>query len=179
MNIAVFCGSASGKTNIYIEMAEKLAEVMGRNNLGLVYGGASVGVMGKLADACLAKKLEVLGVIPQSLVDWEVAHSGLSDLIVVDTMHKRKEVMYLRSSAFVVLPGGFGTLDECFEILTWSQLRLHSKPVFILNQNGFYDFLRDHLVRAHQEGFISAQHLELLHFKNNLDDLEKSLKALK
>ncbi|MBH46731.1 MAG: TIGR00730 family Rossman fold protein [Halobacteriovorax sp.] len=179
MNIAVFCGSAKGKTPAYEKMAQDLAGLLKRNNFGLVYGGASVGVMGALANTCLENKVPVIGVIPQSLVDWEVAHKGLDDLIVVDTMHKRKEIMYLRSSAFVVLPGGFGTLDECFEILTWSQLKLHSKPVFILNQNGFYDFLRDHINRAHQEGFISAQHVELLQFRNNLDELENSLKALK
>tara|TARA_R110000868_G_scaffold313440_1_gene574419 strand:- start:2426 stop:2965 length:540 start_codon:yes stop_codon:yes gene_type:complete len=179
MNIAVFCGSAKGKTPAYEQMAQQLANLLKRNQFGLVYGGASVGVMGALANTCLENKVPVIGVIPQSLVDWEVAHKGLDDLIVVDTMHKRKEIMYLRSSAFVVLPGGFGTLDECFEILTWSQLKLHSKPVFILNQNGFYDFLRDHIARAHQEGFISAQHVELLQFRNNLDELENSLKDLK
>src|SRR5690606_25584040 len=99
--------------------------------------------------------------------------------VVVDTMHKRKEIMYLRSSAFVVLPGGFGTLDECFEILTWSQLKLHDKPVFILNHNGFYEHLRVHLEHAHKEGFISAQHLELLHFANDFESLEKALIGLK
>ena len=179
MNVAVFCGSAKGKTSIYEEMAKNLGLMFSKNNFGLVYGGASVGVMGALANTCLENKVPVIGVIPQSLVDWEVAHKGLDDLIVVDTMHKRKEIMYLRSSAFVVLPGGFGTLDECFEILTWSQLKLHSKPVFILNENGFYDFLRDHIDKAHQEGFISAAHVELLQFKSSLAELEKSLVALK
>ncbi len=179
MNIAVFCGSAKGKSDAYLKVAQELAQIFKNQELDLVYGGASVGVMGVLADACLARGRNVLGVIPKSLVEWEVAHKNLSDLIVVDTMHKRKEIMYLRSSAFIVLPGGFGTLDECFEILTWAQLKLHSKPVFILNQNGFYDFLREHINRAQQEGFISAQHVALLQFVDNLDDLEKSLISLR
>lgn len=179
MNVAVFCGSAKGKSDSYLKVAQDLAQIFKDQEIDLVYGGASVGVMGSLADACLARGRQVLGVIPKSLVEWEVAHKNLTDLIVVDTMHKRKEIMYLRSSAFIVLPGGFGTLDECFEILTWAQLKLHSKPVFILNQNGFYDFLREHINRAQQEGFISAQHVALLQFVDNLADLEKSLISLK
>lgn len=179
MNVAIFCGSASGKGESYLKMADEIAAMMAKNKINLVYGGASVGVMGRLADECLKHGLEVLGVMPQSLVDWEVAHRDLTNLIVVDTMHKRKEIMYLRSSAFVVIPGGFGTLDECFEILTWSQLKLHDKPVFILNQNGFYNHLRAHLQQAHQEGFISAQHLELLQFVDSIEQLEHSLVALK
>ncbi len=179
MNVAVFCGSAKGKSDSYLKVAQDLAQIFKDQEIDLVYGGASVGVMGSLADACLARGRQVLGVIPKSLVEWEVAHKNLTDLIVVDTMHKRKEIMYLRSSAFIVLPGGFGTLDECFEILTWAQLKLHSKPVFILNQNGFYDFLREHINRAQQEGFISAQHAALLQFVDNLADLEKSLISLK
>jgi len=179
MNVAVFCGSAKGKSDTYLKMAQELAEAFKKNEFDLVYGGASVGVMGTLADACLARGRKVLGVIPKSLVDWELAHENLTDLVVVDTMHKRKEIMYLRSSAFVVIPGGFGTLDECFEILTWAQLKLHAKPVFILNHNGFYDFLREHINRAQQEGFISAQHVALLQFVDNIESLEKSLVKLK
>lgn len=178
MNIAVFCGSAKGRDEAYLKLADDLAALFTRNNFDLVYGGASVGVMGRLADECLKNKLNVLGVIPQSLVDWEVAHKGLTDLVIVDTMHKRKEIMYLRSSAFVVLPGGFGTLDECFEILTWSQLKLHSKPVFILNHEGFYAHLEAHLEHAHREGFISAEHLKLLRFVDNISELETALAQL-
>lgn len=178
VNIAVFCGSAKGKNDDYLVLADELANLLAKKNLGLVYGGASVGVMGRLADACLKLKVKVLGVIPQSLVDWEVAHRGLSDLVVVDTMHKRKEIMYLRSNAFVVLPGGFGTLDECFEILTWRQLKLHSKPVYVLNFRGFYEHLQVHLQRAHEEGFISREHLDLIHFVDDLDALEDQLNQL-
>ena len=178
MNIAVFCGSAKGRGETYLKVAQDVAQILNRQKYGLVYGGASVGVMGVLADRCLELGVEVIGVMPQSLVDWEVAHRGLDDLIVVDTMHKRKEIMYLRSSAFVVLPGGFGTLDECFEILTWSQLKLHDKPVFILNANGFYNHLKGHLQLAHEEGFISLQHLNLLHFIDDAAQLEDVLSKL-
>ncbi len=178
LNIAVFCGSAKGGNPSYLALADELASMLARQRFGLVYGGASVGVMGQLADSALKNNVEVLGVIPQSLVDWEVAHRGLSDLVVVDTMHKRKEIMYLRSSAFVVIPGGYGTLDECFEIVTWGQLKLHSKPVYILNYNGFYNHLRQHLQHAHQEGFISAAHMQLLNFVDDLDSLEKALMHL-
>jgi uncharacterized protein (TIGR00730 family) len=125
--LCVFCGSADGSSPAYLEMAMNLGKLMAQKEIALVYGGASIGVMGAIADAVLANGGTVIGVIPKTLVDYEIAHKGLTELHVVDDMHQRKKLMYDKSDAFLSLPGGMGTLDEMFEILTWSQLKLHSK----------------------------------------------------
>ena len=160
--LCVFCGSASGKSPVYLEAARALGEMMAKNNVALVYGGATIGVMGALADAVLAHGGAVIGVMPKVLVDYEIAHKKLTELHVVDDMHTRKKMMYDRSDAFLTLPGGMGTLDEMFEILTWSQLKLHNKPCFVYNLNGFYDSLLEYLRHSHSEGFIRPEHLNLL-----------------
>lgn len=160
--LCVFCGSASGLSPAYLEMARALGEKMAKNNIGLVYGGASIGVMGTLADSVLSHGGSVVGVIPKSLMDLEIAHKELTELHVVSDMHQRKKLMYDKSNAFLSLPGGMGTLDEMFEILTWSQLKLHDKRCFIYNFQGFYDSLLAYLKHSHKEGFIKAQHLSLL-----------------
>jgi len=160
--LCVFCGSAEGNSPAYLEMAKNLGKVMAQNNVGLVYGGASIGVMGAIADSVLANGGVVIGVIPKTLVDYEIAHKDLTELHVVEDMHQRKKMMYDRSDAFLSLPGGMGTLDEMFEILTWSQLKLHSKRCFIYNFQGFYDSLLAYLNHSHNEGFIKGQHLSML-----------------
>ncbi len=160
--LCVFCGSASGKSPIYMEAARALGEMMAKNNVALVYGGATIGVMGALADAVLTHGGAVIGVMPKVLVDYEIAHKKLTELHVVEDMHSRKKMMYDRSDAFLTLPGGMGTLDEMFEILTWSQLKLHNKPCFVYNLNGFYDSLLEYLHHSHSEGFIRPEHLKLL-----------------
>lgn len=160
--ICIFCGSAAGENPAYIEMARHLGKTLAKNNIGLVYGGAAIGVMGALADAVLENGGEVIGVIPKVLVDYEVAHRNLTKIHIVENMHQRKHLMYESSDAFLSLPGGMGTLDEMFEILTWSQLKLHSKPCFIYNFQGFFDSLLAFLQHSHQEGFIRGEHLELL-----------------
>ncbi len=160
--LCIFCGSASGNTVAYRELARAVGVLLAKNNIGLVYGGATIGVMGAVADAVLENGGVVIGVIPKTLVDYEIAHKGLTELHIVEDMHQRKKLMYESSDAFLSLPGGMGTLDEMFEILTWSQLKLHSKPCFIYNFQGFYDSLLAFLNHANAEGFIKGEHLSLL-----------------
>ena len=160
--VCVFCGANSGSRPVYLEAAFGLAREMATRRLGLVYGGASIGLMGAIANVMIENSGEVIGVIPQHIVDLEVAHSRLKDLRVVQTMHERKALMADLSDAFIAMPGGFGTLDELCEILTWSQLGLHAKPIGLLNVAGYFDsFLAfaDHAVR---EGFLKLEHRQLL-----------------
>src|SRR5580693_1070032 len=140
--VCVFCGSSLGVKQEYRAEAVALGRLLGEAGLGLVYGGAQVGLMGMLADAALAQGGEVIGVIPRALAGVEVAHQGLSRLVLVETMHERKALMAQEADAFVALPGGFGTLDEFFEILTWAQLGIHEKPCLMVNTTGYYDQLQ-------------------------------------
>ncbi|MGZ3724874.1 MAG: LOG family protein [Pseudobdellovibrio sp.] len=170
--ICVFCGSASGKDEKYIKLAQKVGEMIAAKNCGLVYGGGKVGLMGTVANAVLAGKQEVIGVIPKNLVSNEVAHRDVTTLHIVEDMHERKEMMYNFSDAFLVLPGGMGTLDEMFEILTWAQLKLHSKPVYILNEFGFFDSLIAFIKHSNSQGFIRDEHLSLLTVLEKAEDLQ-------
>lgn len=160
--LCLFCGSSAGKNTVYAEEARALGQKLAEGGAGLVYGGASIGVMGAAADGALERGGEVIGVIPKSLVEWEVAHAGLTELKVTPGMHERKILMYDISDAFVAMPGGFGTLDELCEILTWAQLQYHQKPIYLLNTNSFFDSLLDHFKKVNQEGFVSDEHLALL-----------------
>ncbi len=160
--LCVFCGSSVGGRPEYADEARRLGAAMARQGLGLVFGAGHVGLMGVLADAVLEAGGEAIGVIPQALVDRELAHGRLTELHVVDTMHQRKALMADLADAFVALPGGFGTADELFEILTWAQLGIHQKPVGLVNVGAFFDPLIawiDHCVR---EGFLRPQHRDLL-----------------
>lgn len=154
--ICVFCGAHAGRDAAYAEGARALGAAIAREGRTLVYGGGDVGLMGVVADAALAAGGEVIGVIPQALVDREIAHRGVTTLHVVQSMHERKQLMADLADAFVVLPGGIGTLEEFFEIWTWGQLGLHGKPYGILNVAGYYDALLDFLAHAEREGFIRA-----------------------
>jgi len=156
--ICVFCGSSSGRDSAFADAARDLAGVIARRGLGLVYGGGNVGLMGIVADATLAQGGEVIGVIPQALVDKELAHRGVSDLRIVKSMHERKALMADLSDGFIALPGGFGTLDEFCEVLTWAQLGLHRKPCGLLNVEGFYDAFLAQLDRAVKDHFIRPEH---------------------
>ena len=170
-SLCVYCGSSSGKHPEYAEQARAFGAEMARREITLVYGGGNVGLMGVVADAVLAGGGKVIGVIPRQLVDREVAHAGLTELQVVDTMHQRKTRMFELSDAFVALPGGFGTLDEMFEMLTWSQLGLHSYPCAFLDVRGYYAPLRgmmDHMVG---EGFVRAVQRENVWFGENMGQL--------
>jgi uncharacterized protein (TIGR00730 family) len=173
--ICVFCGSSAGKGKQYTQEAKVVGNLLADLNHGLVYGGASIGVMGAIADQVLARQGRVIGVIPQSLMDWEVGHQGLTQLEVVDSMHQRKQRMYVLSDAFLALPGGMGTLDELCEIITWAQLRYHQKPTYVYNASGFFDSMLEHFRRCHQEGFLSAEHLALAREVKSIDELREAL----
>ena len=160
--ICVFCGSSPGNRPEYREAALKLADTLVDRKIVLVYGGASVGLMGQIADRVLARGGEVIGVIPNTLVEMEVAHAGLADLRLVGSMQERKAVMAELSDAFISLPGGFGTLDEMTEMVTWTILGIHDKPSGLLNINGYYDPLLRFLDHAVTEGFIKPKHRALV-----------------
>jgi len=161
--ICVFCGSRLGNRSSFAAAARQLGQALAARRLGLVFGGGHIGLMGVLADEVLRLGGEVVGVIPQALVDRELAHQGLTELRVVGSMHERKAVMADLADGFVALPGAFGTADELFEILTWSQLGLHAKPVGLLNTEHFFDPLLAWLDLAVREGFLKPGHRQLIH----------------
>jgi uncharacterized protein (TIGR00730 family) len=158
----VFCGSSPGARPAYTEATEDLCQLMAEREITLVFGGATVGLMGRLADTVLSEGGEAIGVIPQALVDREIAHLGLTDLHVVETMHERKRLMAELADCFVALPGGLRTLDELFEIYTWAQLGLHQKPIGILNVEGYFDGLLSFLEHAASERFVREDHRAML-----------------
>jgi uncharacterized protein (TIGR00730 family) len=160
--ICVFCGSSSGTGETYLQAAREVGRLLYERNIELIYGGGKVGLMGAVADACLAPGGRVTGVIPQLLVDKEVAHRGLTELRVVQTMHERKAMMADLADAFLALPGGYGTWDELCEVLTWSQIGIQRKASALLNVNGYYDPLLAMMDRARSEGFLRDIHAELL-----------------
>ena len=161
-NICVYCGSSSGKSEVYMKGAGELGELLAEHDIGLVYGGASVGIMGGVADAVLAAGGNVTGVIPQAISDMEVAHTGLSKLEVVADMHQRKSRMMELSDGFIAMPGGLGTLEEIFEALTWLQLGFHSKPCALFNIDNYYSKLLGFLQHASEEGFVKKTHTDML-----------------
>ncbi|MCS6852174.1 MAG: TIGR00730 family Rossman fold protein [Gemmataceae bacterium] len=165
--VAVFCGSKVGARACYAEAARRLGTALAARRWGLVYGAGHIGLMGILADAVLQAGGEVIGVIPKALVDRELAHTGLTQIHVVRSMHERKAVMADLSDAFIALPGGYGTADELFEILTWAQLGFHAKPIGLLDVEDFFAPLRDWLDRAVAEGFLSLRHRRLLREAND------------
>jgi len=156
--LCVFCGSSPGAEPAYAQAARKLGSILAKSGIGLVYGGASVGLMGEIANSAMQARGEVIGVIPRSLVEKEVAHGGLTDLRVVDSMHQRKALMAELSDGFIAMPGGLGTLEEFFEVLTWAQLGMHTKPCGLLNVGGFYDRLLAFLDHAAEQRFIKPVH---------------------
>lgn len=162
--VCVFCGSAVGARPEYAEAARALAAELARRGTGLVYGGGSVGLMGVLADAALAAGVEVIGVIPRGLATRELAHTGLTEQRVVASMHERKATMASLVDAFVALPGGLGTLEETLEVLTWSQLGIHAKPVALVDVAGYYAGLRALLAHAEREGFLRPENAVLVIF---------------
>ncbi|HEY0294199.1 MAG TPA: TIGR00730 family Rossman fold protein [Bordetella sp.] len=161
-NICVYCGSNKGRDPLYIERAQAFGRELARRGLGLVYGGADVGIMGAVADTVLAAGGRVIGVIPESLRTKEMAHQGLTELHVVPTMHERKQLMAEKADGFVALPGGAGTLDEIFEVWTWAQLGFHRKPCGLFNVAGYFDQLAAFLDHAAGEGFMRAEHRAML-----------------
>lgn len=172
-SIAVFCGSRLGLDPIFLQSTRALGTLLAKENITLVYGAGSTGLMGALAEACLKERGRVVGVIPKFLVEKERAHPGLTELITVNSMHERKAQMADLADAFMALPGGFGTLDELFEIITWAQLDLHQKPIGILNVQGFFDPLKKMIETASQKGFIGETHLDLLQWAESPEELLK------
>jgi len=159
-SLAVFCGSKNGNNPVYVNHAKELGNLLAKKNITLIYGGGSTGIMGAVADAMLENGGKVIGVITKKLVDWEHQHEGLTDLSIVDDMHIRKQRMYDLCDAAVILPGGVGTLDEFFEMVTWNQLSIHDKKIYIINSDNFFDFLLKHIQQMEKQGFLYESVLE-------------------
>ncbi|MDN3672545.1 TIGR00730 family Rossman fold protein [Flavobacterium branchiarum] len=169
--ITVFCGSSFGNKKEYETQAFLLGQILSENNIDLVYGGAKVGLMGAVADGVLNKKGKVIGILPDFLMKKEIAHDGLTELIIVKSMHERKTKMNELSDGVIALPGGFGTLEEFFEMLTWAQLGLHKKPIGILNIDGFYDLLLEFILKMVNEGFLKEINQQMIIVSANPQDL--------
>lgn len=177
-SLCVYCGSSAGNHPEYASNAQAFGSEMARRGMTLVYGGGNVGLMGVVADAVLAAGGKVIGVIPRQLVDREVAHAGLTELQVVDTMHQRKTRMFELSDGFVALPGGFGTLDEMFEMLTWAQLGLHDYPCAFLDTRGYYGKLRELTQQMVSEGFVRDAQQKRIWFGADMTKLFEWMDAL-
>jgi uncharacterized protein (TIGR00730 family) len=177
-SLCVFCGSAKGVDPRHQEAAARLGAQLASRGVTLVYGGGDIGIMGAVADAALEAGGKVIGVIPEHLVSMEVAHRGVSELIVVDSMHSRKRRMFDLSDAFCILPGGLGTLDETFEILTWKQLRLHDKPVIIVNEGGYWGPLLAMIEHMVSNGYARPENLRLFSVVESVDDVLAAAEAM-
>lgn len=178
-SITVFCGSSEGNDSQIITQAIKLGETLAKENITLVYGAAKIGIMGKIAAAALKQKGKVIGVIPEFLKQKEVVHLGLNELITTKNMHQRKLKMHELSDGFIALPGGFGTLEELFEIITWAQLGLHQKPIGLLNCNGFYNDLIMMLEKMTAKGFLKIENLDILIVDDDIESLIKKMTVFK
>jgi len=174
-SVAAFCGSKNGSDHAFVNDARRLGEQLAENGIKVVYGGGSAGLMGSVADGALHKQGTVIGILPKLMVEWEVAHRKLTELIICDDMHERKKMIYARCDAAIILPGGFGTLDELFEVLTWNQLTIHDKLIGILNTNGFYDHLLNHLTHMKKIGFLYEGAYEKIHVRNTPEEMIKWL----
>jgi uncharacterized protein (TIGR00730 family) len=169
LRICVFCGSADGADPAYGETAKELGRRIAAAGIGLVYGGATAGLMGVLADSVMAGGAEVIGVMPDVLMDREIAHRGITHFHVVKSMHERKALMYEHADAFVALPGGYGTLDEFIEIVTWAQLKIHQKPCILLNVKGYFDGLLAFLDHAMSQGFLKPENRRLIQVAGDVE----------
>ncbi|WP_298541053.1 TIGR00730 family Rossman fold protein [uncultured Aquimarina sp.] len=178
-SVCVFCGSSEGNDTQVIDEALLLGEKLAQQDITLVYGAAKIGIMGKVAEGTLTHKGKVIGVIPEFLKLKEVVHLGLTELVTTNNMHERKMKMHELSDGFITLPGGFGTLEELFEIITWSQLGLHQKPIGLLNINGFYDHLLHLLENMVRNGFLKMDNYELLLVDDDIDRLLMKMREFK
>ena len=176
-SIAVFCGASAGNNPVYVEMVQAFGKLLAEQNKRLIFGGGKVGLMGAIADAVLANGGQAVGVIPKNLVAREVAHTGLTEMHTVETMHERKALMAELADGFVALPGGFGTFDEICEILTWNQLGIISKPCAFLNGNNFYNALLQMFRTCVAEGFVKAERLETIIFEEDSAILLDKMRA--
>ena len=175
-SICVFCGSSIGNSPAFTVKARSLGKILADSNITLVYGGGNIGVMREIADSVLENEGEVIGVMPRHIVDKEIAHQQLTKLHIVDTMHQRKAMMAELADAFIALPGGFGTIDEIFEILTWNQLEIINKPAGILNIEGYFDHLLAFLSHAVEKKFVRREHMQNLIVEKNESNLISRLK---
>lgn len=170
-SLAIFCGSKTGNNKLYVEHATELGKTLGKRGVTLIYGGGRNGLMGCVADNALSEGGKVRGVIPKILVEWEHQHDQITELLIVEDMHQRKRKLYELCDAAVILPGGFGTLDEMFEIITWNQLSIHDKQIFVLNSGGFYSHLLLHLQLMKEEGFLYTDPEECITILNEPNDI--------
>ncbi len=177
--ITVFCGSSMGNAPLFKEQAYALGRTLAELKIGVVYGGAKVGLMGEIANGALENHGEVIGVLPRFLQEKELAHEGLTELLLVESMHERKTKMHELSDGVIMLPGGFGTLEEFFEMLTWAQLGLHQKPIGILNTNGFYTHLMDLIQTMVDQGFLKAMNQDMVLVSDEIDQLLLLMKNYK
>ena len=173
--LAVFCGSKDGNNPVYLRDAVLLGKLLAEESITLVYGGGNVGIMGAIADTMMENSGKVIGVIPRKLLEWERQHVGITELIVVEDMHTRKKKMYDLCDAAIILPGGFGTLDELFEMVTWNQLSIHDKRIFILNSGNYYEFLLKHLEIMEKQGFLYESVMERITILNVPAELNEYL----
>lgn len=171
MRIALYCGARLGNDPTYAELARNVSRTLAQRGIGIVYGGGNIGLMGEIAEAAIHAGGEIIGVIPGSMVEEELAHQGITRLEIVSTMHHRKARIEELSDAFIALPGGYGTLDELFEIITWRQLKLHHKSIGLLNHQGFYDQLVGFIDTTCKEGFVPGKNRDLLIVANDLETL--------
>lgn len=169
-NIAVFCASANGSNAAYRNTAEQLGQALAARDIGIIYGGANVGLMQAVAESAINAGGKVVGVIPEVLVNLEVAHHGITELHVTSTMHTRKALIGDKADAFIALPGGFGTFEELFEVLAWHTLKIHAKPILLLNINGFYDKLLTFLDHCVVEGMLKPKNREILRVADTVED---------
>ena len=171
MNVAVYCGSSTGKRPIYLETATKLGQALATNGFSIIYGGSNVGLMGAMANEALKHNGKVIGIMPKHLSKLELAHSSLSELHLVESMHERKKKMADLADAYVAMPGGCGTLDEVLEVFAGAQIRLHTKPVILFNIDGYYDTLLAHFERMIEDGFVREEHREILKVATTVEQL--------
>jgi len=176
-SIAIFCGSSKGNHSIFTEIAIEVGLFFAKKNIDIIFGGGKVGLMGAMADAALEAEGRVIGVIPEFLKTKEVAHFDVSELIGTNNMHERKQIMYDLSDAFLIMPGGFGTLDEFFEITTWAQLGQHGKPIGILNINQYFNPLLDMIGNMVSFGFLKTENTSLIIADSNINDLFSRMKG--
>ncbi|MBK7884343.1 MAG: TIGR00730 family Rossman fold protein [Chitinophagaceae bacterium] len=175
-SIAVFCGSKMGNNPLFEEHARQLGYLLVDHKVEAVYGGGNKGLMGAIANSILEKKGKVIGIMPKALTEWEHHHNGITELIIVNDMHTRKKMIYEKCDAAIILPGGFGTMDELYEILTWNQLSLHNKAIFILNSEGFYNHLIAHNECMRENGFLYNNLSEIIKILNEPEELVDYLK---
>lgn len=174
-SLAVFCGSKSGNNPLFEEQAKALGHALASKKITLIYGGGNKGIMGAVSNAVLEKDGKVAGIIPELLKEREHHHKGITELIIVDDMHTRKKILYEKCDAAIILPGGFGTMDELFEMLTWNQLSIHDKKIFVLNTAGFYDHLLSFVQNMQKEGFLYDRVEDRLVILNQADEILKYL----